>query len=143
MPERFVDLGLPCVSGKVACVSLAAACAEAAGFLTIAFASGDRDIEADQRAEITDHFAARPQDFHSRPFPGQGSRDLAHAGVFLSGVGVDVFEKLGFGFERMSPSGFSSGYSLALVFAGPAFISPPLPGFNRLNRGAGAFQRLF
>ena len=90
---------LPPVGDDEARVALAAAVAGAAGFLPVAVADDDRDIDAHQRAHVAIGFAVGADDLHGLPGGAEAHRDLPHARILGPRIGVDGFEEPRFGFK--------------------------------------------
>ena len=66
----------------------------AAGFLAIARARNDGDVDAYQRPDVTIGFAVGSDDFDDLPGRAEADRDLAHTRILLANVSVDLAKQL-------------------------------------------------
>src|SRR5581483_12009262 len=91
---RVVDRALPGASLDEALIALAPAIAMAAGFLAIAFARHDRDVDAHERAHVAVGLAISAQDLDHLPGRAERYRHLPHARVLGARERVDLLEQL-------------------------------------------------
>src|SRR5262249_47882542 len=90
LAHGFVSGALPGLRSEEMGKVLAPAIAVAAGFLAIAFADDDRDIDAHQGAHIAVAFAVAAQDLDHLPARAECDRNLSHARVPRPGIGADA-----------------------------------------------------
>ena len=89
LAQRLVDRALPGLRAQVLAELDPAAGAEAARLQPAVPLDDDRDVEADQRADVGDAVGVGADDLHHPPLAGERDRDLADARVLAPGVGVD------------------------------------------------------
>src|ERR1700722_3390115 len=84
----------PGASVNKALIPFASAITMTAGFLTIAFSDDDRDIDANQRANISVDLAVGPHDLDDLPRCGDACRHLTDALILGPRVSVDLLQQL-------------------------------------------------
>ena len=99
LAQRLIHAALPGIATQHTLIGKAPAGAEAAGLTPIAFRHHDRDIEAHERAQISEALPIRAQNLHRLPFPGDGGHDLHNARVSRTGIGVNFLQQRGLGGE--------------------------------------------
>ena len=99
LTHRAVDGLLPLVGDDETLVALAAAKAGAAGFLPVAVADHDRDVDAHQRANVAIGLAVGADHLHGLPRGAETDRNLADAGVLGAGIGIDRLKEPRLGLE--------------------------------------------
>ena len=99
LAHRVVGGAAPVLRFDEALIAFAAAIAVAAGFLAVAVAGDDRDIDAHQRTDVAIDFAIRPQDFDDLPRRRDAGGHLPHARILGARIGVDLFQQLDLGLE--------------------------------------------
>ena len=100
LAERDVGGVLPGVRLEEPLEALAAAGAVAAGFLPVAVAGDDRDVDPHQRADVAVALAVGAQDFDHLPARAERHRHLPHPRVLRPQIGVDGLQEPHLGLER-------------------------------------------
>jgi hypothetical protein len=75
----------------------------AAGFLPVAVAGDNRDVDPHQRADVAIALAVGAQDFDHLPARPERHRDLPHPRVLGAQIGVDGLQQPHLGLERRRP----------------------------------------
>ena len=99
LAHRFVDRVLPLVGDDEAFIAFAAAIAGAAGFLPVAVAGHDRDIDPHQRPDVAIGLAVAADDLHGLPGGAEADGNLADARVLGPRIGVDGLQQPHLGVE--------------------------------------------
>ena len=99
LAHRVVDRVLPARGVEEGLKAFASAIAVAAGFLPVAIAGDDRDVDTHQRAHVAVAFAVGAQNLDHLPGGTERDRDLPHARVLGTRIGVDRLEQTHLGFE--------------------------------------------
>ena len=134
---------MPGIRRDEALKALAAAEAIAAGFLPIAFAGNNSNVDAHQRTDVAIDLAVRAQDFHHLPARGNAGGDLPHALILAACIGVDRFQKFHLRIESRRSERIVVGIELAVGAAGRFGISAAVATVDGAHRFGRARQRAF
>ena len=115
----------------------------AAGFLAVAVARDDRDVDAHQRPHVAIAFAVAAQDLDHLPGRAERDRDLPHARVLGAGIGVDGLQQPHLGLEGRLAERIVVAVEADIGAAGRLGIAAGIAALDRAHRVGRARQRRF
>src|SRR5207253_10005159 len=112
----------------------AAAIAIAAGFLPVALAGHDRDVDAHERAHVAVALAVGAQDLDHLPGARERDRNLPHARVLAPRIGVDGLEQPHLGVESGRAERIPVAIKADIATAGRRGVAARIAALDRAHR---------
>ena len=143
LAHGIVGGALPGVRLEETRKALAPAIAVAAGFLAIAVADDDRNVDTHQRTHVAIAFAIAAQDFDHLPGRAERDRNLPDARVLRPGIGVDGLQQPHLGFEGRRSERIVIAVEADIGSAGRLGVAARIAALDRAHRVGRARQRRF
>ncbi len=100
LTKRFINRLFPGFLIKETVIADPAAFAMRTGFHAVALFDNDRNVKANQRADIANALPTRTPDLHGLPVTGNRCGYLNNARITGPGIGINLGQKVNLGLER-------------------------------------------